>query len=128
MSAGDYDIILLEDYPCNSKNELHSRERYYIELNISIVVNRCIPTRTEKEYWITIREDANRKRLERYNANKDEINELKKNKYNNDEEYRNKILEEQRKYLQENKERINQRRRERYRLKNSLTENNEINI
>ena len=126
LGAGNYDIILLEDYPCNSKNELHSRERYHIEQNISIAVNKCIPTRTDKEYWLTIREEANRKRSERHNANKDEINELRKNKYNNDEEYRNRLLEQQKQYLEDNKERINQRRRDRYRLKKSLIENNEI--
>ena len=27
----DYDIILIEDYPCQSKNELERRERYWIE-------------------------------------------------------------------------------------------------
>ena len=25
----DYDIVLIESYPCNSKDELHARERYY---------------------------------------------------------------------------------------------------
>lgn len=27
----DYDIVLIESYPCNSKDELHSRERHWIE-------------------------------------------------------------------------------------------------
>ena len=25
----DYDIVLIESYPCNSKDELHARERYH---------------------------------------------------------------------------------------------------
>ena len=25
----DYDIVLIKSYPCNSKDELHARERYY---------------------------------------------------------------------------------------------------
>ena len=42
------DIILVESYPCENKNELHSRERYYIENNNC--VNKIIPTRTSKEF------------------------------------------------------------------------------
>jgi len=30
----NYDIILLENYPCNNKDELHVRERWYIEILI----------------------------------------------------------------------------------------------
>jgi hypothetical protein len=48
IKNGDCDIVLLEAFPCNSKDELHSRERFYIENNICI--NKNIPTRTEKEY------------------------------------------------------------------------------
>jgi len=43
----DVDIILLENYPCNNKQELHARERHYIQL--LDCVNKCIPTRTAKE-------------------------------------------------------------------------------
>ena len=32
IDNGDYDIILLESYPCGSKDELLARERYYIDL------------------------------------------------------------------------------------------------
>ena len=39
---------LLENYPCNNKYELETRERYHIENNECI--NRMIPTRTSKEW------------------------------------------------------------------------------
>ncbi len=42
------DIVLIEKYPCNSKEELHSRERYYIDL--IDCVNTIKPLRTTKEY------------------------------------------------------------------------------
>jgi hypothetical protein len=29
MENKDYDIILIEDFPCNSKDQLFARERYY---------------------------------------------------------------------------------------------------
>jgi predicted GIY-YIG superfamily endonuclease len=44
----DYDIVLMENYPCSTKEELHARERYYIEQNVC--VNKTIPCRTDKEY------------------------------------------------------------------------------
>ena len=45
----DCKIILLEEYPCNSKYELEARERYYIE-NEPNCVNKQHPDRTRKEY------------------------------------------------------------------------------
>lgn len=32
LAMDDYDIVLLEKYPCNCKDELHARERYYTQL------------------------------------------------------------------------------------------------
>ena len=58
LKNNNYKIILIDNYECNSKEELHREERKYIE---SIeCVNKIIPTRTDKEY----REDNKDKRLE----------------------------------------------------------------
>lgn len=46
----DYDIILLEECKCDNKEQLHKRERYYIESNIC--VNRNVPQQTKKEWDI----------------------------------------------------------------------------
>lgn len=46
--GGDYDYSLVEDCPCENKEQLHRRERYYIENNEC--VNAQIPGRTDKEY------------------------------------------------------------------------------
>ena len=48
LEFGNCKIVLLELYPCNSKDELLARERYYIE-NFDCV-NKKIPGRTMKEY------------------------------------------------------------------------------
>ena len=45
---GDYQIILIENYPCTNKEELERKEREHIESNIC--VNKIIPTRTDKEW------------------------------------------------------------------------------
>ena len=48
LENNDYNIVLIEASPCNSKDELLARERYFIE---SIdCINKNIPGRTRKEY------------------------------------------------------------------------------
>ncbi len=59
VELGDIDIVLLENYSCNSQEELHKKERFYIEGNNC--VNKCIPTRTYKEY-----NDANKEKAKEY--------------------------------------------------------------
>ena len=44
------EIVLIESFPCNSKDELHAREAYYIKT--MACVNKAIPKRTQKEYKI----------------------------------------------------------------------------
>jgi hypothetical protein len=61
-------IELLESYPCKNKNELETRERYYIENNDC--VNKTIPTRSKNEYM-----------KEYHNAHKEQINEQKSKTY-----------------------------------------------
>lgn len=48
IKYNDCKIILLELFPCNCKEELEARERFYIENNNC--VNRYIPGRTRQEY------------------------------------------------------------------------------
>ena len=64
----NYKIELLEDCDIKTKQELLTRERFYIENNNCL--NKCIPVRTKKEYY-----DYQK---EYYNDNKDKIN-IKKN-------------------------------------------------
>ncbi len=49
MKLEDVDIILLESFPCDTKEQLLLRERYYIQ-NTKNCVNKTIPMRTRKEY------------------------------------------------------------------------------
>ena len=48
ISQMDCEIILIENYPCDSKKELEDREAWYIRGNPC--VNRAVPGRTHKEY------------------------------------------------------------------------------
>jgi hypothetical protein len=68
IALGDVIITLIEDYPCERKEQLHARERYHIESKKDICVNKYIPTRTQKEYQQTY-----------YQENIDKIREQQKN-------------------------------------------------
>ena len=72
----DYDIILIENYPCSNKEELHSRERYYIE-NMECV-NANIPTRTVKEYNEQNKEMISNRFKEYYIKNREKLLERRK--------------------------------------------------
>jgi hypothetical protein len=47
IATGRYHIVWIEDYPCERKEQLRSRERYYIEGRVCI--NKNVPGRTRKE-------------------------------------------------------------------------------
>jgi hypothetical protein len=81
------EIILIESYECKTKDELHKRERYWID-ELKPLLNRNIPTRTQIEY----QED-----------NKEAIAKTKK-MYR--EKNKESIAEKMKVYQQENKESI----------------------
>ena len=60
----DAQIILVEDFPCERKEQLIARERFYIENNPC--VNKNIPSRTRKEYSKIYRENNIEKEKERH--------------------------------------------------------------
>jgi len=120
-------IYLVEDFPCDRKEQLTGRERYYIET--LDCVNKVIPGRTKKEYYqenkekIYKREKEYRKKnkekvaqrkKEYYQANKEILNKKKKISYEKNKE---KYLKQQKEYCQKNKEKIALKKKE-YREKN----------
>ena len=70
----DVRIELVEEYPCNNKEELNKKEGEYIRNNKCL--NQRIPCRTQKEY----REDNKEHIKEYYQKNKEQISEQKKEK------------------------------------------------
>ena len=48
IDAGAYEIFLIEDYPCDRKEQLKARERFHVEVNEC--VNKNIPGRTNSEW------------------------------------------------------------------------------
>jgi hypothetical protein len=92
----DYKMELVEEYPSNNKQQLLKKEAEYIKANQC--VNPQIPGRTKQEW-----EQDNKERLaiksKEYTKNNPEVNK-----------------QAAKKYYENNKEKINERRRE-YRLK-----------
>mgnify|MGYP003679851819 CR=1 FL=1 len=112
LELGDYEIVLLELFPCNSKDELHARERHYIET--LDCVNKQKPLRSKLEHYQDNKDIIIQKCKEYYQANKDDIKEYKK-------EYqlknKDKIKEIQKEYYQDNKDKLKEKQKE-YRLQN----------
>ena len=102
LQFDDAYIELYENYPCNNKNELTKREGEIIrELNC---VNKLIPGRTLKEYYIDNKDKILNQKKEYYRNNKDKIL-----KYHREERYRDnkdKILKQNKEYRKANKEKI----------------------
>jgi hypothetical protein len=84
--------MLVEDFPCERKEQLHARERFYIESNDCL--NKRIPGRTKKEY---------------YADNVEKFNEHNK-KYN--AENSEKIKEQCKQYSIDNSEKISERKKQ----------------
>jgi hypothetical protein len=119
LENNDYSIFLLEEYPCETKDQLLARERYYIESNEC--VNKVIPTRNKneiieykkeyreqnkdkmKEYNKEYREQNKDKLKEYYEQNKDKLKERKKEYYEQNKERKKKYNKE---YREQNKDKI----------------------
>ena len=97
IKGGNYQIILIEYAPCNNKEELLRKERYFIE-NMNCV-NKVVPLRTDKEY-----KEDNKDKIKEYNErNKDHIAEVKKQYYINNIEKRRLSMKE---YAEKHKDEI----------------------
>jgi hypothetical protein len=115
LENDNYNIVLVEEFPCQNKNQLHARERYWIEN--TECVNMIIPTRTKKEW----REDHKEEIKIYLENNKEKISERWKQYYETNKE---KLNEKKKEYLLKNKEKLNENKgkikeyNKQYRLKN----------
>jgi hypothetical protein len=98
----DVDIVLLEESPCVSKEQLHKRERHHIE-NTDNCVNKSIPTRSKKE-WTNDNKDKIKEYLQEWaKDNKNKLNEYRKAYY---EQNTDKIKEYKKEYYEKNIDKI----------------------
>jgi len=95
-------IVLIENYPCQNSEELHKRERFWIEHIEGGCVNIVHPTRTIREYQID---------------NKEKVKIWKKN---DRERRKNIISQKQKEYRDRNKKQITQRQSIYYNTKKTI--------
>ena len=106
---GDYQIVLIENYSCNNKEELERKEREHIESNIC--VNKYIPTRTDKEWRDTNKEILSIKSKE-YREERKEVIAVKQKEYR--DTHKEKIALTQKEYYDNHKEVIKLKSNEYY--------------
>ena len=73
----NWSMILIENFPCDTKLELHKRERYWLE-TLGATLNKEIPSRSKKEYYVDNKEKITKLSKDYYKNNKEEINAKKK--------------------------------------------------
>lgn len=112
MKYDDYYIELIENYPCNNKNELERQEGIHIRSNDC--VNKRIAGRTEKEHYDDNRDKKLQQMKEYQTKHKDEILQQKKEYHIN---HRDERLQKAKEYRAKNKELISQRDKARYKAK-----------
>jgi hypothetical protein len=101
FELGSVQITLLEACPCNTKDELLSKERHYIELHQDIIVNKQRPIVTNEE---------NKEKMKQYNEyNKEHLTKQKKEYYEANKEH---LTKQKKEYNEANKEQISKQKKE----------------
>ncbi len=115
LECPDHRIDLVEDCPCERKDQLHAREGFYIKNNDC--VNKRVERRTQAEYREANREQIIAKAKEYREANKEKISAQNK-KYN--ESNKEKIKAKKKEYHKANKEKIIAKAKEHYKANKEL--------
>lgn len=79
LKNDNYTISLVEEFTCQNREQLHARERHFIE-NFNCV-NKHIPLRTKKEYYVDNFEKIAEYKREYYNANREAVLAYKKEQF-----------------------------------------------
>ena len=107
-----YFIELVENYPCETVQELKRREGHFIKLMGTL--NTSVAGRTEKEYkkeYLEKHKEYFKQKNQEYNkANKDIINEKKKIYYQNNKQH---LQQKKKEYMEKHKEYFKQKEKER---------------
>jgi hypothetical protein len=93
LEHNDYEIVLIEDYPCNNAKELKYRERYWFE-NITCV-NKVCPIRSKDEIK-TLQKEYNKENIDKL---REQARERAKKYYKlNPDKFKAKAKEDREKY------------------------------
>jgi len=109
LENNNYDIVLIEDFPCERKEQLNARERFYIDSltcvnkNSPNKFNELGKVKYAKEYYNDNKDKILDQKMIYYNDNKDKILNYQK-EYREDN--KDKILNYQKEYREDNKEKF----------------------
>ena len=115
LECDDYKIELVEEYPCNNKQQLEKKEGEYIRNNEC--VNKRIAGRTHKEYYNDNIDRLKEQNKLRYDEKHEEILNQKKQYYINNQD---ELLEKRKIYRDANRDKINEKQRQNYLKKKAL--------
>ncbi len=134
LSEKNYEMILIEEFPCENKNLLERRERYFIET--MKCVNKVKPAQTKEElkehdqkYKQEHKKEIKELGQKYYQENQEKIKEykqkyqqehkveLKEYKQKYQQEHKVELKERKQKYRQENQEKIKEQK-QKYRQEN----------
>ena len=73
IDRGDCSIVLVEEYACENKQQLHARERHYIEKNAC--VNKTIPCQSIGEYYQKNKDHMRENTKKNWQKNKEQLSE-----------------------------------------------------
>jgi hypothetical protein len=73
----NWDMVLVERWPCANKLELEKRERHHIE-QLKPTLNRSVPTRTAREHYAEFKESYQARRQAYYAEHAEEVKERNK--------------------------------------------------
>ena len=112
-------IVLIEDYPCENKNQLKARELHYITTINCININKPFITDVnvvngDSKEWKKIYNDTNKEQITQYKAqyretNKEQLLQKRKQYYETNKEQ---LLQKQKQYHETNKEQIVQKQKQ----------------
>ena len=97
-----WEMLLLYDYPCKNRNELHLEEQRAVK-EYKSTLNQFIPARTYQERYKDNREKILQQRKEYRKNNKEKILQKNKERYENNRE---KYLQQSKEYYESNKEKL----------------------
>lgn len=99
----NWSMIVVEEYPCENKNQAEARERYWIE-TLQATLNKVIPTRTKQEYMEENREQLREKSKQYNSEHREECRKYNKKYREENEDYHKRRKKE---WRERTKEKIN---------------------
>mgnify|MGYP003649628179 CR=1 len=115
IERGDYLYEVIEECPCENIEQLKYKERFWIENNDCVNINRPIITKEEHaklkaDWYIKNKEHCNNKNKEYREENKEKISEYNKIR-RSDPVYKQTAKEANKKWRDDNKERVAENKR-----------------